>query len=75
MKLFNKQPINTPKKGIELKFEHIRKQFYRGVVFWNGEEIQSVMLKESEIKDFTQKFENLFRFDDTDAYMDLIMID
>ena len=69
------KPQNPLPKSVKLKFEHIRDIYYDMYILWGDEKVLHRIVKEEQIKDITEKYEQLFLFDDIENYTDLMLLD
>ena len=74
LKIKVKSPKTLP-KSIKLNFEHIRDIYYDMYIVWGDQKILHRIVKEEQIKDIKEKYENLFLFDDIENYVDIMLLD
>ena len=74
LKIKVKSPKTLP-KVLKLQFEHIRDIYYDMYIVWGDQKILHRIVKEEQIKDITEKYEQLFLFDDIENYADLMLLD
>ena len=68
------KPQSPLPKVLKLQFEHIRDIYYDMYICWGNEKVLHRIVKEEQIKDITEKYENLFLFDDIENYADLMLL-
>ena len=69
------KPPKTLPKVLKLQFEHIRDVYYDMYILWGNEKVLHRIVKEEQIKDITEKYEQLFLFDDIENYVDIMLLD
>ena len=74
IKIKVKSPKTLP-KVLKLQFEHIRDIYYDMYIVCGDQKILHRIVKEEQIKDIKEKYENLFLFDDIENYVNIMLLD
>lgn len=66
-----KKSINEEEKKIRLVFESIEPGYYFAIVRYGKDIISSKVVKTNQIEEYTQKYNDIFDFEDTENWLEL----
>lgn len=68
----NKSKLEEEFVNLSLSFEYCKKGFYFANIRYGERIVSSKIVSESQIEEYSKNYQNIFEFDDTMGYFDLM---